>query len=117
MMLLEILSDSMYTVVIAPIIGGIGWYIKRKMDEKEKRREEEKAEEERKRQEEIAERNRRRDEIEAAIAELKLDLVSLQQIILKCDKPDCPSKVLLLQYINDKLKGLKSNEIDRELHS
>lgn len=96
------MTESAYIYVIGPavtaVIAGIGWLVKYILDKRDK-----------KHTEEIEERNRRREEIEKSISEVKAevkvikrDLNKTQAIILACDKPDCPSKILLADYLNKK---------------
>ena len=96
------MSDSIITYILAPavtaIVGGIGYLVKYILEKRDNKHEEE-----------IAERNEKRAEIlatqekhETEINGIKRDLAKMQSIILACDKKDCPSKLLLANYLNKK---------------
>lgn len=86
--------------VIAPsvitILGGIGWFVKYKLEQVEK-----------KRIKEIEERNIERDKIKSDLEDLKQDVNSYMSIILKCKNPDCPSKPELSEYFQNKINREK----------
>ncbi|MCQ2299749.1 MAG: hypothetical protein MJZ81_06465 [Bacteroidales bacterium] len=99
-------DNSIYLYVISPILtavlGGITWIIKRRVEESDK-----------KHAEEIEERNQRRKEIEEKIERsdkrikgLRTDLTKMQSIILSCDKPDCPTKKRLADYLDKKAEEI-----------
>ncbi len=96
------MDSEVITYIVAPLvtatIGGVAFIVKRWLAKADKRREEE-----------MVERNKRRAEIESNIAEVKnevksvkRDMHKMQAIILSCDKPDCPSKMLLANYLEKK---------------
>lgn len=98
------MTDNAYTYIIAPavtaLIGGIGYLVKYMLDKRDKKHEEE-----------TEERNKRREKIETDISDLKTEVKQLgnklkrtQAIILSCDKPDCPSKKLLADYLDKESK-------------
>lgn len=89
-----IMTDIFTTEILAPvtlaIVGGIGWWFKHMIEKRDE------------------ERNKKRDKIESDITELKTEVKSLkrkvsktQAIILNCDKPDCPSKKILAELIEE----------------
>ncbi len=95
------MSDNFYLYIIGPtmtaVIAGVGWLVKYLFDKRDK-----------KQLEETEERNKRREKIETDIADLKMEVRHLdrklkrtQAIILSCDKPDCPSKKMLADYLNN----------------
>lgn len=95
------MTDNFYTFVLSPIvvavIGGLSYFAKWMLAKRDKKHEEE-----------ITERNRRRDEIEnrlskaetrQAMTEKKLSRVIA--LIIGCDKPDCPTRSKLSEFISN----------------
>lgn len=96
------MSTELITSVIVPIItaviGGIGWLVKRYFDKKE---------EEQKRI--FEQRDKDKAEMKDDIKQVRADVDFLLGAVIGCDRPDCPTKKVVAEYIKNRNHGTKED--------
>lgn len=84
------MTETMITAILAPsiatILGGLGWAIKRKIDQT------------------IKERDERRNKIEQRQDNMEKDLRTMQAMLASCDNPDCKVRPLFAEYLLNRAK-------------
>lgn len=79
------------TPILSAMIGGVAWYTKHFIEKRDEAQ-----------NKVFEQRDKDKAEMKKDISDLKKDVNNMIGIVLSCDKPDCPSKKLLGEYIANK---------------